>query len=290
MSPTEGKNNMIYILVPVYKRLEETILFVASIESTFASEYMLIITDDSPDYEHYNYFSSNSNITVVKGNGELYWGGGINACIEFLASNVSPRDGDIVVFANNDVTLGEGFYNELVPRLSGRQRDCILHPVLYDQDGRRLVAGSKIVAWLPFITRHDCLYGDELIEVDIASARFLAMRYETLRKVGGINKKLPHYGGDNDFVLRAKNIGIKTFVVRGMVCKVDEQDTGVKVSNAVDFKEFYLSFFSIKSPNAIKYRYRFVKSHFGPLYSTLIVVGMTFKAWVGYVVSRFNNA
>lgn len=279
---------MIYILVPVYKRLEETLQFIASIEANFASEYTMIITDDSPDYEHYNYFSSNSNIVVVKGNGELYWGGGINTCIEYLLANLNPKNGDIVVFANNDVTLGVGFYDELVQRLSGKQSDCILHPVLYDHDGSRLVAGSKILAWFPFVTRHDCLYDGELIEVDIASARFLAMRYETLRKVGCINKKLPHYGGDNDFVLRAKGIGVKTFVVSGMVCSVDERDTGVKLSNAVDVKEFCLSFFSIKSPNSIKYRYRFVGSHFGPMCSTLIVVGMTVKAWVGYFVSRLK--
>jgi GT2 family glycosyltransferase len=122
--------------------------------------------------------------------------------------------------------------------------------------------------------------------VDIASARFLMFSGKTLSTLGGINPLLPHYGGDNDFTYRAKKLGINTYIVSSAICYVDESDTGEKASNMKGVLELFRSFKSIKSPNSLEYRYKFVSSHFNPVFSVAIVLSMSIKAIVAYLIKK----
>ncbi len=221
----------------------------------------------------------------MKGTGELYWGGGINLGIGFLYATYKVKPEDTIVFANNDVILDENAFVNLYKELE-KGIGSLVHPVLVDQTGKKISAGSRVLCWLPFLTKHEC--GDSLnkVRVDLASARFLMFTSQALNKLKGINPKLPHYGGDNDFTLRAKEHGINTYIVPQAVCYVDESETGDKVDNFKNYKAFLKSFFNIKSPNCIKYRYHFVSTHFNPLASVLIVFTMTIKSTLHFLIKN----
>ena len=121
----------------------------------------------------------------------------------------------------------------------------------------------------------------------MGSARFLMMSGRVLQKVSYINKELVQYLGDNDFTLSAKKFyGINTYILRDATCRLDDTQTGIKNNNIQNIRELYKSLFSIKSPNNIKYRYRFFKKFFGPTRSFFIVVSMTFNVLVKYTLKN----
>ena len=67
---------MIYILVPVFKRLNKTELFLNSVQMAIKEPYKVLLIDDSPEYEHVTSLSQRKEVDVIKGTGDLYWGGG----------------------------------------------------------------------------------------------------------------------------------------------------------------------------------------------------------------------
>lgn len=282
---------MIYLLVPVFKRLNLTTRLVASLDAYLPEQYTLIISDDDPEYGHLDIYSEEPHVHVVLGNGSLYWGGGINNCIEYLQDNFSVDSADIVAFVNNDVTIDAQTFGQLNAILEKHANQAIVHPVIYDEKGKRVVAGSQIACWFPFLTRHDTalVTGENAVQIDLASARFLMMNYQVLQTVGIINPKLPHYGGDNDFVLRAKQLGIPSFIVGSSCCYVDEAETGDKVGNMAGIKTLAKSFFNIKSPNSIKYRYRFVNSHMNAIFAAAVVLSMSLKAIAAYFAVKLRS-
>ncbi len=278
---------MIYILVPVFRRLNETKKFLASLEIAAPGPYRVIVTDDSPDYEHFNYYKQDSAVSVVKGNGELYWGGGINLCISFLQDKFQVNSDDIIVFANNDIEVKEDMIGVMTSLLKENDK-AIYHPRIIDQTGKLISPGSRVTFWPLFITKHELEFTTELLPVDLASARFLMFTFQTLIELEGIDKKLPHYQGDNDFTLRAKKMGIPTFIVSRALCQVDESETGDKINNIIGFRAFFKSYGSIKSPNSIKYRYRFISNHFSPLKSFFIVLAMSIKSFILFLLKRLR--
>ena len=276
---------MMYILVPVFKRLEKTLIFLKSAQSAINTPYKVIICDDSPDLEHYKHFLGNEYVSITKGNGNLYWGGGVNACIDYLHSHFSVSESDIIIFANNDIVISENMFSRLLTELESNP-GAIFHPRLINEKGNVISSGSRVISWFPFLTQHENSRPEKLIKVDLASARFLMFSEKTLAILKNINPAIPHYGGDNDFTLRAKKKGIYTYIVTDAICHVDESHTGEKIGNVNNFYQLLKSFFSLKSPNSIKYRYAFISSHFNPLFSALIVFSMTIKSIAGYLLRK----
>lgn len=121
----------------------------------------------------------------------------------------------------------------------------------------------------------------------MGTGRFLMMSGHTLNKVNQINSRLVQYLGDNDFTLSAsRRFGIKTYILRDAVCRLDDTQTGVKHANIFTIKELFLSFSSIKSPNNIKYRYVFFKRHFGAIASTFITLSMTVNSIMKFLIKK----
>ena len=72
------------------------------------------------------------------------------------------------------------------------------------------------------------------------------------------------------------------------MCRLDDTKTAKKSHNIQDIKELCKSFFSIKSPNNIEYRYRFFRKVFGIVGSFFIVMSMTLNAFVKYIFRKFT--
>lgn len=272
---------MIYILVPVFKRLPLTKALLKSLSDNINEDYHVIIGDDSPDEEHLHYFKNDSIISVVTGNGNLYWGGTINLCIDYLEDKYVLDDDDCIIFANNDVQIDSSTFSGIKSEII-KNPNAIYHPRVFNLDNKEIKSGAIIKLWFPFFQQYPLDFKEALIAVDTITGRFLAMHYETFKQVGKISDNLPHYGGDSDYSLKAKKKGISTYLVRDSHCFVDDSATGVKVADKISFQAFIKSFSDIKASHNITYRYRFVRNHNNTLFSYLIVAGMTGKTLLSY--------
>lgn len=279
---------MIYILVPTFARVEETKKFLNSLHNSIEKEYLVLIIDDHPDKVTNKNIEQKENIKILTSDEELWWVGSINLGIKILFEKYDLKDDDIVVFANNDVEIDKKSFEILYSEIQN-DKNQIIHPRTFDQDGIETSSGTKILSFFPYVTKHPKNFQEEKKLIDMGTARFLMMGGIVLKKVGLINQELVQYLGDNDFTLSAKKYhNINTYLLRDAICRLDDTQTGIKNNNISSSEELYKSFFSIKSPNNIKYRYRFFKKFFGIIGAFLITGSMTLNSILKYILRKIK--
>jgi len=280
---------MQFIIVPTFGRVKETKKFLSSIQNSLKQKYLVLIIDDHPDKVTLKSIDQNEQIKVFSSEKELWWVGSINFGIQILFEQYSLQDDDIVVFANNDVQIDKDSFQLLYNEIE-RNKNQIVHPRTFDLEDIEVSSGTKVLSFFPYITKHPKNFQKEKRLINMGTARFLMMSGNVLQKVGYINKELIQYLGDNDFTLSAKRFhNIDTYILRDAICRLDDTQTGIKNNNIQNIKELCKSFFSIKSPNNIKYRYRFFKKFFGSMGSFFIVGSMTFNSLVKYTLKRLKG-
>tara|TARA_X000000368_G_scaffold344252_1_gene283004 strand:+ start:39198 stop:40040 length:843 start_codon:yes stop_codon:yes gene_type:complete len=279
---------VIYILVPTFARVEETKNFLLSISQCIDGDYLILIIDDHPEKVTFNNIEQSDQLKVVVSEKELWWVGSINLGIHMLINDYDLKDEDTVVFANNDVQIDKNSFNLLHNEIK-KNFNQIVHPRTFNHDGLEVSSGAKIFSYLPYITIHPKNFVEKKRLIDMGTARFLMMSGKVLMKVGNINTDLIQYGGDNDFTLNAKRSHkIFTYIIRDATCVLDDTETGIKNHNITNLKDLYMSFFSIKSPNNIKYRFRFFKNFFGKTVAFLITTSMTLNTIVKFMITKIK--
>jgi GT2 family glycosyltransferase len=275
---------VIYILVPTFARIKETEKFLNSIHESIDKDYLTIIIDDHPEKVTFKSIQQNNHIKVIASEKEIWWVGSVNLGIQTLFDKYDLKDEDIVVFANNDVQIDKNSFNLLYSELK-KNNTQIVHPRTFDQDGLEVSSGAKILSLFPYITSHPKNFLSEKKAIDMGTARFLMMNAVVLKQIGYINKNLVQYGGDNDFTYSAKRIhNINTYILRDAVCRLDDTSTGIKNHNIQNIKDLYKSFFSIKSPNNIKYRYRLFEKFYGNVGAFFITLSISFNTILKFII------
>lgn len=277
---------MIYIIVPTFGRVEDTKNFLYSLKDSIQKHYLVLLIDDHPQKPTLNYFENQKNVIVLYSEEELWWVGSVNLGIKFLHNKYNLASDDVVVFANNDVILEKKCFDILETEIT-RNKHQILHPRTFNQVGHEVSSGAKILSLFPYISWHptNLIKFNQII--DMGNARFLMMSGSVLNKVKYINKNLVQYGGDNDFTLSAKRLhGINTYLIRDAICKLNDTQTGVKNHNMVTFKKLFQSFFLLKSPNNIKYRFILFKKFFGNIGSFFITVSLTLNTILKFIFKK----
>jgi len=274
---------MIYIIVPTYGGIEDTKKFINSIKESINEEYLLILIDDHPEKITFNSIQQNTSIKVISSDKELWWVGSINLGIYTLINTYNLNDKDIVVFANNDIQINKKSFDTLKYELQ-KDKNQIIHPRTFNHQGVEVSSGAKIVTFFPYITKHPKKFKKEKAVVDMGTGRFLMMNGFVLKKVGFINKDLIQYGGDNDFTLSAKRFhSINTYVLRDAICSLNDIQTGIKNHNIKTIKELYESFYSIRSPNSVKYRFILFRKFFGMIGAFFITISVTINTIVKFI-------
>ncbi|MBD74567.1 MAG: hypothetical protein CMM96_03645 [Rickettsiales bacterium] len=277
---------MIYILVPTFARINETKRFLLSLNKSINKDYLTIIVDDHPEKITFKNIKQSSSLKVISSEKELWWVGCMNLGIQVLLNDYHLNEEDIVVFANNDIEIDRTSFNNLLNHIK-ENNNQIVHPRTFDQNGLEVSSGAKIYSYFPYITIHPKKFIEEKKLIDMGTARFLMMSGAVLKKVRNINNNLIQYGGDNDFTLSAKlSHKINTYILRDAKCLLDNTQTGIKNYNIKTIRELCKSFFSIKSPNNIKYRYRLFKKFYGRIAAFFITTSMTLNTIVKFIFNK----
>lgn len=272
------------IVVPVFRRLELTIKFLESVQRNL-NVVLFIIVDDSPDREHFNYFSNSSNIRVLTTEQEAWWCGCTRLGLDYVDTLDCISGETILVIANNDVELGDCDWSSLDDLLE--QSGGMVHPITLDQDGNEISSGCNVLSWFPYVTHHPKNICADFVNIDLCTARFLCLKYLDYMKIGNISINLTQYHGDNDFSLRAKKLGVSASITPKLFCTVHNADTGMKEHNVLKISELFKSFWDIKSPNNIDSRFRFVSNHFNLFVSIFICSSMFTNTVAKFVVRKF---
>jgi GT2 family glycosyltransferase len=263
---------MLYIIVPVYNRISSTIRFLTSLSAQSYKMYKVIIVDDGSTDNTEEYLKIHyPEIEIIKGNGELFWGGGINAGLQYIKQIIC--DDDIIAFANNDIEFDKYTIVNIIKNFED-DNNAVYHPVTINKKKFCESSGAKLLNWMFFVTRHPFRKKkyDEIKDsipeiIDFATARFLLFSANLLKLIDRIDTdNFPHYGGDNDLSMRLNKLNIHTYIIPSSVCILDMTTTGDNPKAINSLSSFIRSLSSIKSTNNLKVRFAIGNKHCPKVY------------------------
>lgn len=269
----------IYILLPVHNRRAVTERFIDCLAAqTYTNYHLILIDDGSTDGTAEMVQARIKQVTLIKGRGDWWWAGSLQQGINWLKRH-GVGDGDIVAFANDDITFDAEFLQKAADILE-RQNEALLLPYLRDEK-TGLPQESGVEANLQKLTFRPAATPDK---INCLPTRGLFMRMSDLRKIGKFHPRLlPHYLSDYEFTIRAHRKGLKLITSADIAIQLDRTQTGYRSLEHFGFIDFIKRFFSKRNVS-------------NPIYwSTFILLtepksqipGHLFRLWVSTVKMLF---
>jgi predicted SAM-dependent methyltransferase/GT2 family glycosyltransferase len=233
----------LYILLPVYNRRNVTEVFVKCLATqTFTNFHLVLIDDGSVDGTSEMVRSKVDDLTVLTGDGGLWWAGSLQLGLDWLNEQAFGSE-DVVLIANDDITFDEHFLENSLEAFMPLNRTLLLSRNYEDKTGR--VEESGIHANLDDFTFQPATHAEQ---INCLSTRALFIKANDLKNIGGFHPKLlPHYWSDYEFTMRAGRKGFKLVTSEASVIGVNHQTSGYRGFDNAGFCTFLSAYFSKKS-------------------------------------------
>lgn len=268
---------MIHIIIPVFNRLNYTIRCIDSLEQqqNLKDKLNIIVvdscsTDGTDEFIKKNY----PYIKILKVSGSLFWGGAVNYGINYILQNFQTND--FILLLNNDVELSPSAIQELIKILTSNQRKAIAGALSIDLLDKKTIikSGTIVKSWFFNWTKHiykgvdvNKLNNRKPLQVDFLTGRCLLHPIEMFKITGNYDSKsFPHYGGDDEFSMRAKKFGYETLLCPTSIVYLNNEDKNTLKN--FSFKNFLFLFFNIKSSSNIINKFK-LSLKIAPLYAKL---------------------
>ena len=220
------------VVTPVHNRLDYTRAYLRSLRGVVYPNFDVVIIDDgSTDGSREALKAGFPEITVLHGDGNLWWTGGTNVGVEWALG----ADADYVLTMNNDVEVDPQLISSLVD-LAERRPHALIGCKICDNADRDVVTyfGGK-VDWpngdLYHIAGRESENPDRYARIQecdwLTGMGVLASR-QVFESVGLYDAcAFPHYSGDVDLSMRAKKAGFELLVNPGSVVWNKTESTGL---------------------------------------------------------------
>ncbi len=224
-------------IMTVYNRLDSTKQCINSLENSSKINWHFVITDDNSTDGTSEYLASLNNVTVVKGNGSMYYSGGMRAAIK-KAKEINLGGFDYVLLMNNDVVFQEASLMHMINELQN-QKVIIAGNICNKRGKFTYGAKRKSSRWMPHF---EPLMPKEtfLQKADLANGNCLFMLKEVFLEIPNIDPVYVHSLGDYDYTLTAA----RQFPIYGTsywigVCDDDHEIEGSWKDKKITTKERY---------------------------------------------------
>jgi len=192
----------VWIIIPVHNRREVTRSCLRNLSSLklHGSFVVCVVDDGSTDGTSEMLSDEFPHVRVVRGNGNLYWGGGIAAGMEAAQS----AGAEIHLWLNDDCLPCAGSLRVLVDRV--RETRGICGGICYDpEDPTRVTySGTPLGELCPSETA-----APTPVLAESLNGNIVAIHEAVVERLGLLPAKdLPHFGGDIVYTLRAHRSGI----------------------------------------------------------------------------------
>lgn len=219
-------NERVYILAPTHNRVEVASRFAACLASqTYRNFHLILIDDGSTDGTAERLASILGDITILRGDGNLWWAGSLQKGRAWVLKS-GARPEDLVLMINDDTLFDRDFIGNAVAAMRGLRRTLLLAQQFSLQTGRLVECGVH-VDW----ERFTFVATDRPEEINCMSTRGLFMRVADLRHIGGFHPRLlPHYGSDYEYTMRAYRMGYALATDPKVRIQENEETTGIRTT------------------------------------------------------------
>jgi N-acetylglucosaminyl-diphospho-decaprenol L-rhamnosyltransferase len=242
----------VYVIMPVFNRKALTERMIDCLRAQVVSEPIsMVIVDDGSTDGTARYLAEQHDVTVLQGDGNLWWGGCIDLAFRYVFK-IAESD-DWVLLVNDDTQIKPNFLQCLLDTACSHSSAAVGSVVRNEEPPHHLLSiGAKIDAWWLLVTdklgikvnQEDDVNFPDILEVDALSGRGVLFPVSALKAIGGMRSKwLPHYLADYELSLRLKHVGWNLLV--DMNAAAYSKDEYGNANRASTFKE---KLFSSSSP------------------------------------------
>ena len=232
------------VVIPVHGGRQLTVQCLESLRECDPLPIMVVIVDDgSPDDTAAHLAIHFPDVTVVTGDGNLWWGGAINAGCDYAIGRGAHT---LILLNNDDVELSPNLLTELV-RLLEERGGCVGATALMRtaNDEVRIFASGGKLDWRRGGTKllhsyQEFVELESVSECDWLPGMALAFSADTFRALGGIDARaFPQSRGDADFTLRARRHGYPCSVTTACWVMNDRTQVPFNFEQRLSFMDFF---------------------------------------------------
>ncbi len=287
----------IWICIPVHNRLGFTIDCLHSLFEQDYRDFSVLVCDDGSRDNTSDYLKTHfSEVSVMAGDGNLWWTGATNRCLEHALTN-SRNNSDYILTLNNDLEVPANYLQSLV-NCADKHPGSIIGSVVYDIQSRKPVEFGWKHSWVttkarPIDPARDYSKLDPSVaSVTHASGRGTLFPIKVFKELGLFDeKRLPHYFADYDFTHRARRAGYQILVSFNSCVYSHVEATGLPGFHKGRSLYSYFRYLSdIKSPAHLRTRWRYAARNCPTvLFPSYIFLDSLFTTW-SYIKNTNSKA
>ena len=232
----------------VRNRKEQTVKCIESIQKQTVKDIHTVVVDDgSTDGTKDEIQSRFPEVTVLAGEGNLWFTGGMRKAIEHVKGISSNEDS--LLFMNDDTVLTENFVEQLLKTL-GNEKKCVGSVAKSSVDNSDMYVIHEQLKGITTPQVREYTEG-EVIQSECINTRGTLVSMKLIEEIGSLSKWFPHYGSDYNFFYRAKRAGYELLVDTNAVLYSQDDDKGlsgrIREKEKITFGEFFKLFFNRRS-------------------------------------------
>lgn len=212
------------VMLTCFNRINYTIPCVKSlVEGNKNISFRFIITDDnSTDGTKEALEKLPYSITILSGDGQLFWNGGMSKALE--AALQAAEKTDYYMLVNDDVAFQKEAIEELIKRhKNGPQEDSVIVGATAESTGKTSYGGVKL------LSKHFAKFGliepsEEYQECDTFNGNCVLLPKQVFMKAGNVDGTYKHSMSDYDYGMHIRKLGFKIYNSAHHVGKCNDND------------------------------------------------------------------
>lgn len=256
------RDPVVFVILPVHNRWEQTRRCLDLLRrQSYRSLSVLLVDDGSTDGTRGHAEREYPEVTLLGGDGTLWWAGGVNRGIDHALREA--HSGDFLLILNNDLAFGETFVADLCRESADRGGAALFPPSVDRRTGEPADTGF-LVDWegRRIVPAHTGTGGGAPAEPDAFSTRGLLLPVPAVSAAGRLRaKELPHYLSDIEYTIRLRKAGLPIFRSERVATVLDTGTSGLHTAagSGSPWRDIRDHLFHYRSPSNIVHWIRFLR-------------------------------
>jgi glycosyltransferase involved in cell wall biosynthesis len=199
----------IYIIIPVHNRKNTTLKCLENLQKSgdVQKYYIVVVDDGSTDGTSQAIQSLYPEVTILQGDGNLWWTGGIKKGMEYAYQ----QGAEYFIWLNDDCLVTEKTLSDSIEFCKKNPNSIVGCQGFEEKDNTTLAFGGKYQTWKGYNLQ--VFPKDKVSPCGMLSGNLVIIPRKTIDLIGFPEPNLlPHYGGDTLFLIRARKAGYNLFV------------------------------------------------------------------------------